>query len=96
VYKRVYTLQYVVQAAYNTWHEAKGLFANKVAALEVKQAELEAKVSEMQMAISNLQSALANLSTRMDANEKLDEKQQEQIDSMKRDIARILEHLSLE
>lgn len=96
VYKMVYTLQYVVEGAYNKWHEAKRLLANRVTALEVKQAELDAKTAEMQMAISNLQSALANLSTRMDANEQLDAKQQEQIDNIERDIARILEHLGLE
>lgn len=93
---RVYSLQLVVSSAWNKYHEAKRFLANRVSVLEVKQAELDAKAAEMQMAISNLQSALANLSTRMDANEQLDAKQQEQIDNMERDIARILEHLGIE
>ncbi len=84
------------QGARNRWGKAKALLANRVSALEVKQAELDAKTAEMQMAISNLQSALANLSTRMDANEQLDAKQQQQIDSMQSDIDRILEHLGIE
>ena len=84
------------QAARNLLGEAKELVANKVAELEVKQAELDVKVSELQTAISNLQSALAGLSTRMDANEQLDANQQQQIDSMRSDIDRILEHLGLE
>ncbi len=93
---RVYSLQMAVSSAWRRYHTAKRFLANKVAALEEKQAELDVKVSELQTAIGNLQSALANLSTRMDANEQLDAEQQQQIDSMRSDIDRILEHLGLE
>ncbi len=93
--QRVYTLNVVVSNAWNRYNEAKRLLANRVTALEAAERQLAQDLAAVQSAISSLQSALSSLSDRMGANEQLDAEQQQQIDDMRRDIDRILEHLGI-
>ena len=94
-WQRVYTLNFVVSNAWNLYWDAKRLLANRVTALEEKQKQLARELAAVQSAISALQSALADFSNRLDANEQLDAEQQQQIDDMREDIDRILEHLGI-
>lgn len=95
-WQRVYTLNFVVSNAWNLYWDAKRLLENRVTELEEKQAQLAQDLAAVQSAISALQSALSDLSNRLDANEQLDAQQQQEIDNMRRDIDRIMEHLGLE
>ena len=95
-WQRVYTLNFVVSNAWSRYQNAEQSLADKVRELGEKQAQLEQDLAAVQSAISALQSELSDLSNRLAANEQLDAQQQQEIDNMRRDIDRIMEHLGLQ
>jgi len=93
--QRVYTLSVVVGNAWTRYQNAEKSLADKVRELGEKQAQLAQDLAAVQSAVSGVQSALTNFSNRLTANEELDANQQQQIDDLRRDLDKVLEHLGL-